>query len=37
MELGGDSKYFFVFTPIPQKIMQFDEHMFKWVDSTNYK
>ena len=33
-KLGGGFKYF-VFSPPPGEMIQFDEHFFKWVDTTN--
>ena len=33
--LGGGFKYvFFIFTPIPGEMIQFDEIFFNWVGST---
>ena len=33
--LGGGLKYVFIFTPISGEMIQFDEHIFRWVETTN--
>ena len=32
--LGGGSKYF-LFSPLPGEMIQFDSYFFKWVETTN--